>query len=1008
MVSQESISSERQSLNDSIDLNRPISGFPRGLHYSRTSDFGQGWRDSVKSGANSPLTKTNISSGHSQSSTEINPTCLKLCAVNVQCIRNKLQELELLCTSENLDVLCVSEHWLAANETCYYSEIGDLKLGDCFCRVNQFGGAAVYVRSGLRFDSIDLKKFSEELDGEFAAVLLYDISLIVVTMYRSPNGNLVRFFSLLELCLAFLTSFGLAVAIGTDHNINLLNSSNEASEFMNILRSFNFYSSVFEPTRGLASLDSFLTNIDQWNYDVRVCPDQIADHKHVIFHFKYVVHKDVGGDLLTKIIKFRVFNDVSYQLFCESIEARMESCLTALPRLSADDAFKYFFSIFRQDFETFFPLKSRMVDSQQSKLNRPAKHTLRIKHWYTPELARLRELILYVNDLSRCRPDLVHRLRSLRKMYRSGLREAKQAAIVEMISKSPNPCRASWDLIKQFQPKLAAPAGDFATADDFNTYFLRSVEDIIMGVESRIGVNDRRNDSLDSVPTPSTAFEWSFVNTVNILNVVHSFKSSKSKDYFDMSTEFLKKIIHVIAPTLAYLVNVCLAENTFPSILKIARTVPVYKKGPRDQVSSFRPISLIPIFAKVFEAVMLEQLFDYFDFHCLLVPAQFGFRRGKSTVLAVDSLLQRILAAFESREVMTVTLCDLSKAFECISHDMLISKLAKYGLSDNALEMIRSYLGNRKQVVGWNGVNSSPLYIKRGVPQGSILGPFLFIVFMNDLYYELQGNVLLYADDTTLFANHRDPIIADAMIDQSFKIASNWFNCNRLALNEAKTQKIVFSLSRLGLMENDAPVKLLGFTLDKELCWSDHIEGLCPRLSRVLFLLRRLKLVMPDNFVRYAFFAFFQAHLVYGTRLWGHSSRVLKLLLLQKKAVRILCNASFSEHCRPLFRAQGILTVYSVYIFQCIIYVKDNINSFPITNDVHNYNTRSRSNIFVDRCRLGKVLNCFPHTGIRFFNHLPLNVRSLPRPKFVRILKSWLLENPMYSVSEFFENELVF
>lgn len=438
----------------------------------------------------------------------------------------------------------------------------------------------------------------------------------------------------------------------------------------------------------------------------------------------------------------------------------------------------------------------------------------------------------------------------------------------------------------------------------------------------------------------------------------------------------------------------------------MSKTVPVYKKGQHDSVTSYRPISLIPVIAKVFEALMLNQLYNYFEQNNLLVLAQHGFRRGRSTVTAVETLLQTIIESFETKCSTAVVLCDLSRAFECVSHNILLMKLRRYGLTDSALRLIQSYLADRSQIVSWQGLNSSSLPVMLGVPQGSILGPFLFIVAMNDLCFMLKEGALLYADDTTLYTSHKDPIMAVASVNNLVYLASEWFASNRLVLNQAKTQQILFNLNR-NQVDDDVisthSVKLLGFNLDSELCWSDHLVALCTKLSRVLFLLRRLKAEMPSEFVRLAYFAFFQSHLLYGTRLWGHSSRVQMVLQLQKKAVRLLSNAHYTDHCKPLFVSNDIMTVVNVYVFQCLMCIKERESKFPVNNDIHAHKTRNNMNIHVNRQRLTKTSKCFPITGVTFFNLLPVSVRNLPVTKLKNVLKTWLLKNPFYSITEFAE-----
>lgn len=865
---------------------------------------------------------------------------------------------------------------------------------------------AIYINTKWNYSLLDLSEYCEELHAEFTGIIISNLNLIVVTMYHSPSGSFERFFYLLDMCLVYLTSLGLDIIIGTDHNVNILNHPSEASDFRNILRSHDIFFSVNEPTRGLSPLDTVLTNLDSWRYMAHVSVDQISDHKHVFFKLDLPEGVSKHGlqepDYLNnpvKTVTYRQFNESNYCYFQCVLTDLAVKWLSEIESFNAEQSFDYFFDKFRKVFDYCFPLRNKTCRTVP-----PAKANAgcSVNNWYTPELSAFKNFILGISDLCKSNPQLLPYLRDLRKHYRLKVREAKQFATATAIATSPNACKAAWNYINRHKTPTTVPAKDFCTADEFNSYFLDSVDELILSCKPDPSVP---YDCLNSVPFVPTNFSWTPVTVDKLLRVVSSFKSSKSQDFYNMSVELLKRCIYVVAPIIVDIVNKSLREGVFPEALKISRTVPVYKKGPKDSTVSYRPISIIPIFGKVLEAVMLEQLYSYFERHRLIVPAQFGFQKGKSTVQAVDCLVQEILNGLEIRNSTSVIMCDLSRAFDCVSHSLLLSKLERYGVRGDALSLIKSYLEGRSQVVTWNGNSSSPLMVNNGVPQGSIMGPFLFVISINDLYHSVAGNVLLYADDTTLFSSHSDFSVSKVAVQELLDVASIWFRNNKLCLNQAKTQNITFSLSRELRKENT--VKLLGFTLDPQLDWNDHIEILCGKLSRVIHLLRRLKADMPFEFVRLAYFAFFHAHILYGTRLWGHSPGVQKVLKLQKKAVRVLCGVHQLEHCKPLFVQHGIMPVHNVFIYQCLLEIKNNESAFPLVNNVHHYSTRNNENIFRDRVRLDLTLNCFPVAGIRFYNALPITVRQLLPNKFATTLKAWMLANPFYSIKEFWNAQLV-
>lgn len=292
---------------------------------------------------------------------------------------------------------------------------------------------------------------------------------------------------------------------------------------------------------------------------------------------------------------------------------------------------------------------------------------------------------------------------------------------------------------------------------------------------------------------------------------------------------------------------------------------------------------------------------------------------------------------------------------------------------------------------------SNMLSITNGVPQGSILGPLLFLVYINDFPSYMKSKCILYADDTTLITSHRDFSVVDILNKNTLRKANTWFDINKLTINENKTNEIIFSLNSTCVKS----VKLLGIHLDSKLNWESHTEKLCVRLSRVIYLLRKLKLNTQFKFLIQAYFAFFHSILNYGVLLWGNSTGSKQVFILQKKAVRCIMGIHKMESCRNHFKNLKIMTLPCLFILQSLLYVKDNLNSLNLRSDFHSYDTRQKDLIDNGFTRLNKVQVSFKYVGLKLFNMLPPNSQNINKNKFKNKLQDWLIKHAFYSIEEF-------
>jgi hypothetical protein len=501
----------------------------------------------------------------------------------------------------------------------------------------------------------------------------------------------------------------------------------------------------------------------------------------------------------------------------------------------------------------------------------------------------------------------------------------------------------------------------------------------------------------------SNSFYFSPVSEFEISSVISSLNCSKSVGPNSIPIYLLKILNNNISLCLSKIINDSFLHGIFPDKLKIAKVTPIFKKGSRTDKSNYRPISVLSIFSKIFEKLVYKRVYNYLEYRNILNEFQFGFRANRSTSHALLSTIENLKEFLDKGSFGVGLFIDFKKAFDTVNHHILLNKLEFYGFRGVVNKWFQSYLTGRNQNVSINGINSSLKAISCGVPQGSVLGPLLFLLYINDLPYCSNRLVFqLFADDTNIFFSSKNLDLIQTTLNIELKNVSQWLNANRLALNIEKTNFVVFHSPKkkphkvLSIcIDNQSireatSVKYLGVLIDSTLSWRPHISELSKKIAKSVGILSKLRHYLNTDILISIYYSLIYSFIIYGIEIWGQTyvSYLKPISTLLKKTVRIITFSDYRCHSEQIFKLLNLLKfsdLISLSLLKFVFRWKNKLlpacfaNYYDFLSDTHSHQTRqsSNDNIFLTHKRSDQFgRRSIKYSGALLWNLVPYEIKS--------------------------------
>ena len=954
---------------------------------------------------------------------DIDPSSLALIHHNARSLMadSRIDEYETLFKTlkHPFDVLVFTETWLTPEKVdqCNVEGFNHVHLLRPVSEDIDFkergGGISIFIKNNLVYTHrTDLTTMLPYMECSFIETIYNNQKYLIGGIYRVPNTNIERFLTQFNSIIEPLKASHKIILMG-DYNIDLQKNDKYKNDFELCLQTNYLMPTILSATRVATKvinnqtvtsetlIDNIIINYDM-EYQSGIIETSITDHYSIYIIIPEI--KKVNSEPNT--VEYRLYNYGCQRKF--NFHLNHYGITDVFDNYIAESAFDQFYHIFNDSYSKSFPIKTKTITAKR--LQKPwVTDTLISK---TKERDRLHKL---------ASKKIIDRVvyTEFRNKLTKEFRQAKTKYFEEQFKRNANNVKKTWEIINSAIRSKKVYSKISLTDDDNNEITEGEIPnkyiDYYTNIASQLTSNipPTQHDAASYLQNKIMHdFTMSPISPIEVISVIDDLKDNGNK-VNTISTTVLVESKHILAPVICHLINLFVQQGYFPDKLKVGCITPIFKNGDRKKVNNYRPVCSLSPLSKIIEKVINNRMVNFLDDNEIFSKTQFGFRKNMGTEAALANYIDHLQTNLNKGDPSISIFLDLSKAFDVMDHKILETKLYHYGFRGKFLEFILSFIKDRQYFVHINGKNSDIKTVNIGVPQGSTLGPLLFLIYINDMT-NCSTKLFLtqFADDSTITYSTVDLDLTEQTIKEEFEKVLEWLAANKLIINLSKTQLMVFTNTprtrtvtitvNNQTIEEVAETKFLGVILDNKLCWDAHIKHISQKMSKSVSILKMLKYTFPIRALKTLYYSLIYPYYNYCNIIWGSAanSHLKSLILMQKKCIRNISKAGFYDHTEPLFNEHKVLTVPKIYDYNCAKFIFQCYNNNTYSNfknrlktnsEFHEYNTKSKNLLRKPFVRLSKFTHSFLYNGIEIWNRLPVSVKIVKSFNSFKILTKKLI-----------------